>query len=709
MKTAPTLLVAIAMLTGGSICGAATWEATGPNLLANGGFEQGTTYWTVEGQKAAVAVDEEVRHSGKRALRISATGRSGEARLIAGAKVDGAKKYRVSFTAKARRVGRDPKLSSADFVLDMAAAVGLVTYAGNRWLAWCPTQDAVGLRGTSDWKHYSFDVMELPPATTHVQLHLLFHNGAAGTVWFDDVELQELSLRRPSLLLGSAAMDNIFVQSEKAQVEARIANDATPRTVTLRWEVRESHAARMAKGERRVELAAGANRVEAIPLGQEVGHYIVTAELADQGTSRDRDRLEAAVVPDPPREPCPSLGLWPGDCSLARKAGASWTRVVAYWRYIEREPGQWYWNDLDANVKQATAAGLKIVLCFSSMPSWASSAPPASPEFAIYPPKHWDDLAHFVEKVANRLGGDVAAWEIWNEPVIPWGWKGSAADVVTLHRVIHDTIRRVQPHAIILGPCINEGEVPTLKLPAFQAVLPLGILKYCDGLVIHPYRGPRGPEATYFFEELGQLQHLAAEHGLRQGIWITELGWSSMPTRPPQLKTSELDQAAYLVRSLVPAVAQHVRLFNWFELRDFDIPDPSERSFGLVRFRGGGPKPGYVACALCAHYLDQAQFVRRLTGVGRACPPDQLAREPKWNDLRPASIRAVDGYWFQRAGKPLLIAWSISGREETIELPASAEVRVEDALGSVARLSPRAGRIAITLSGLPAYVSGLSP
>jgi hypothetical protein len=129
-KTAFAFLIAIVTLAGGSICGVATWEATGPNLLANGGFEQGTTDWAVTGQKVAVTVDEEVRHSGKRALRISATGRPGEVRLIAGAKVEPARKYRVSFTAKSRGIGRDPKLSNADFVLDMAASVGLIAYAG---------------------------------------------------------------------------------------------------------------------------------------------------------------------------------------------------------------------------------------------------------------------------------------------------------------------------------------------------------------------------------------------------------------------------------------------------------------------------------------------------------------------------------------------------------------------------------------------------
>ena len=711
-KTAHTLLIAIVTLAGGSICEAATWEATGPNLLTNGGFEQGTTDWTVIGQKAAVAVDENVRHSGKRALRISTTGRPGEVRVIAGAKVDPAKKYRASFMAKTRGVGHDPKLSNADFVLDMAASVGLVAYAGDRGLDWCPTAEAVGLSGSSDWKSYSFDVMELPPESTHVQLHLLFHNGAVGSVWFNDVELKEISPRRPSLMLGSAAMDNIFARSEKPQIEARITNDAVPRTVTLRWEVRESRGTRTAKGERRLALAAGAAHVEAVPLGQEVGHYIVTAELTDQGPPRDHDRLEAAVVPDPPREPCASLGLWPGDFSLARKAGVSWTRDMAYWRYLEPEPGQWHWDLLEAKLKQATALGLKVVLCFNQVPRWESSAPPENAAFFIYPPKHWDNLTRFVEKVVTRLGSYVAAWEIWNEPVIPWGWKGSAQDIVTLHRVIHDAIRRVRPDALIIGPCICDGGL-MVKGSTFQAVLPLGILKYCDGLAIHPYREPRGPEATFFFEELAQLRRFSAEHGIRQGTWITEIGWSSAEFPwPPKLKTSELDQAAYLVRSAVAAVAQQVRLFNWHSLREPDyVPDPYGRNFGLVRARIGGPKPGYVAYALCAHHLAQARFVRRLTDVGRACPPDQLSDEPKWNDsdLRPASIRAVDGYWFQWVGKLLLIAWSISGREETIELPASAEVRVEDALGSVARLSPRAGRIAITLSGLPVYVSGLCP
>ena len=144
-----------------------------------------------------------------------------------------------------------------------------------------------------------------------------------------------------------------------------------------------------------------------------------------------------------------------------------------------------------------------------------------------------------------------------------------------------------------------------------------------------------GPEATFFFEELGQLRRFSAEHGIRQGTWITEIGWSSAEFPwSPKLKTSELDQAAYLVRSVVAAVAQQVRLFNWHIFREPDyVPDPYGRNFGLVRPGIGGPKPGYVAYALCAHHLAQARFVRRLTGVGRACPPDQLSGEPKWNGL----------------------------------------------------------------------------
>jgi hypothetical protein len=85
-----------------------------------------------------------------------------------------------------------------------------------------------------------------------------------------------------------------------------------------------------------------------------------------------------------------------------------------------------------------------------------------------------------------------------------------------------------------------------------------------------------------------------------------------------------------------------------------------------------------------------------------------VSRDKIWDGLRPASIQSVDGYWFERAAKPLLIAWSISGRPETIQLPASGEVQVQDALGSVARLSPRDRHVVLKLSELPLYVTGLA-
>ena len=163
MKTTTCVLLAILLaLAAGRAAWAATWEPAGLNLLANPGFERGTADWTISGNKAAATVDQRTAHAGKQSLRLSATGQAGEVRVIAGAKVDPAKKYRVSFAAKADDIGRDPKVSNADFVLDMAAAVGLAAYGEGRWLDWCPTPEAVGLRGTSDWRIYSFDVTNLP-------------------------------------------------------------------------------------------------------------------------------------------------------------------------------------------------------------------------------------------------------------------------------------------------------------------------------------------------------------------------------------------------------------------------------------------------------------------------------------------------------------------------------------------------------------------
>jgi hypothetical protein len=694
------------LLSLGGLARAGVWEPAGPNLVPNGRFEQGLAKWFVSGDRASVAIDEQAEHDGQRALRIAAPGRPAEIRVIGFAKIDPAKKYRVTFTAKTSGVGRDPRLS-AEFHGEMAAAVGLAAYRDGVWLEWCPRPDAVALTGTADWKTYAFDVLRLPPTTNSVQLHLILHQGARGTVWFDKVELRELTLRRPSLTLATSALANVFTTAEPARVEARIRNDGTPRDLTLRWDLRATTEDAAVTGSRTLHLQGGEERVEEIRVDPRVGHYELTAELRDQA-ERDRDRLELAVVPEPSPTPCASLGLWCGDPVLVRKAGASWTRQMAYWRYLEPEPGQYRWALLDASLARAKAAGLTVLLCFTQTARWASAAPQGHADFGSYPPKDWAHLARYVEAAARHFGPQVDAWEIWNEPVIPWGWKGTSADVVTLHRVIHDAVLRAQPKATIIGPCICQGSYPLLKLKAFQAVLPLGILDHCQGLAIHPYREPFGPEYTFFAEELTQLQAFAHERGLRQGLWITEIGWSASDYPFwPKRKVSELDQAAYLARSAVTAVAQGVRLFNWHAVAEWDIPNPHEKHFGIVHAGMTGPKPAYVACAVAAHWLAGARSKGRLREMGPLCPADRLSRDKLWDGLRPASVHAVDGYWFERAGQPLLVAWSISGREESIQFPATAEVQVQHALGRQSRLSPRNGTVELRCTELPVYVTGL--
>jgi hypothetical protein len=121
-----------------------------------------------------------------------------------------------------------------------------------------------------------------------------------------------------------------------------------------------------------------------------------------------------------------------------------------------------------------------------------------------------------------------------------------------------------------------------------------------------------------------------------------------------------------------------------------------------------GPKPAYVAYAVAAHWLAGARCLERLRGLGPACPPERLSRDKLWGELRPATPHAVDGYWFERAGQPLLIVWSISGREETIRLPAAGEVQTQHALGHLTCLRPHNGQVELRCGELPQYVRGLN-
>ncbi len=159
----------------------------GPNLVPNGGFEEQENAqpagWANQ-LSPNFAVDPQVRHGGKTSLRFT--------------KPDAATRFWVSRTIQLNQTKPTPLVVSA-----WSKADGVSGAAGADYSVWVDLQYTDGTPlwgqraqfevGTHDWQYaeHPFAVNKPVKAAT---VNVLFRGSYTGTVWFDDVSLQELQV-----------------------------------------------------------------------------------------------------------------------------------------------------------------------------------------------------------------------------------------------------------------------------------------------------------------------------------------------------------------------------------------------------------------------------------------------------------------------------------------------------------------------------------
>jgi len=106
--------------------------------------------------------------------------------------------------------------------------------------------------------------------------------------------------------------------------------------------------------------------------------------------------------------------------SIFEDLGARKIRLPAYWDEIEREEGQYRWEDLDWQVKQAGDYGAEIVLAVGArLPRWPECHFPAWTAGRLKAQvenKTLDYLSHVVERYKDNE--KITAWQIENEPFL---------------------------------------------------------------------------------------------------------------------------------------------------------------------------------------------------------------------------------------------------------------------------------------------------
>ena len=263
----------------------------------------------------------------------------------------------------------------------------------------------------------------------------------------------------------------------------------------------------------------------------------------------------------------------PANSGRTRDAGFGYVKFQLAWKVSEPQRGQYDWADATPGsyaenfVRDAEAAGMKVVLRVDSPPGWANGnagdrTPPNDPA----------DYGRFMQALASLLRGRVVGYEIWNEPNLASEWGGrspSPSQYTALLRAAYNGVKAGDPGAKVITAGMattgGDGGVHALDDVEFiRRMYAAGAKDYFDALGSHPYGFSSAPEELWgsnilFFRRAEAQRQVMVDNGdAAKQVWATEFGWlidpaaygksCDWPDRNWQ-KVSPQTQADYLVRA----------------------------------------------------------------------------------------------------------------------------------------------------------------
>lgn len=264
---------------------------------------------------------------------------------------------------------------------------------------------------------------------------------------------------------------------------------------------------------------------------------------------------------------------------LVREMGADTIVEFFPWAYIEREQGQYSWEQTDKIIRHAENQGLRVIARMGFVPYWAR--PDEVDDYTTLnylPDESYDEFADFVATFAERYAGTIDHIIIWNEPnlTFEWGYRqANPQDYVRLLQAVYEPVHAVNPDVTILAGALAptlepegspNGLMDTLYL---EEMYESGASDYFDALAIHTY-GFTNPtlqdpaEDRLNFRRAELLFDIMAEYGDSETpVFITESGWNDHPRWTHAVRPSQRVQ--YTIDAF-----QHVEE-NWTQVEELCI------------------------------------------------------------------------------------------------------------------------------------------
>jgi hypothetical protein len=324
-----------------------------------------------------------------------------------------------------------------------------------------------------------------------------------------------------------------------------------------------------------------------------------------------------------------------------RTGGVDSVRVPIPWSAVEPVEGVTNFSSVDALIGGATQAGIHVLPFVYEAPAWAvpratvpgshggSTAPKTLPVKSGAQRSAW---TRFLQVVVGRYGPGgsfwaanptlperpVDTWQIWNEQNFKYFVvRPNPADYGKLVNLSYSAIKSVDPGAkLILGGMFARPKEAEYKGKPAQAYFATdfldqlyrstpGIKKKFSGVALHPYTTAY-QQLTPDIEEFRSV--LTQNHDAGKSLWITEIGWSSLPragndafAKGPQGQVAQLKGAFKLFK--LKQVEWKLKRIYWFSVDDQPGSCnfcngtglfsqgflPKQSWFAYVKFAGGQP------------------------------------------------------------------------------------------------------------------------
>jgi hypothetical protein len=251
----------------------------------------------------------------------------------------------------------------------------------------------------------------------------------------------------------------------------------------------------------------------------------------------------------------------PNSMRMAREAGFTHAKMILYWPRLEPSPGHFLWNDtkendLDNVMQAAGAEQMPLVLRIDEVPGWAGGSPGGADLGAV---------EGFYAGLSSYAKGTVVAYEILNEPNLPFEWGGAPdpAGYTEFLKAAYRGVKAGDPGALVIGggPSPNTGGYGgTIEDTDFlNGMYDAGAKSFMDALGVHNYGGNAEPERDpgdcgICFRRAEMYRALMVRRGdAGTPVWATEFGWLMDPGfglgQYDWMKVSPEQQADYVVRS----------------------------------------------------------------------------------------------------------------------------------------------------------------